>query len=384
MGHFVPEVLVQEVNRGLFKQLEDQKYALDQAAIVAATDAKGCITYVNDKFCEVSGYSRDELLGQTHRIINSTHHSKSFFIDLWRTISQGQVWRGEVCNRRKNGEFYWVNTTIVPFLGDDGKPVQYLSIRHEITDLKLAQQTITDQQEKLVAASRLSAIGEMAAAITHEINNPLGVILGRVEMLKSILTEGDFEVHDLLRIADTIEVTGQRIAKIVRSMKTMAHHSQENEPTARIHLQTLIDDALDLCHYRFQNHGIRVKKPLVDKEAMIDGSSHQVVQVLVNLLNNSFDAIQGLPDKWISMEVLEKPEHFELSITDCGKGIPKEVQKKMFNPFFSTKAVQYGTGLGLSISQGILRQSGGGLEYDSQSPNTRFVISLPKRKRPLP
>jgi PAS domain S-box-containing protein len=368
------------LTQSLIKKLEDQKYALDQAAIVASTDAKGVITYVNDKFCEVTGYSREELLGKTHKIINSGQHPKGFFVELWKTISQGHVWRGEVCNRKKNGQLYWVYTTIVPFLDDSRKPVQYLSIRYEITDLKLAQQTILDQQEKLVAASRLSAIGEMAAAITHEINNPLGVILGRIEMLKSILKEGNFETDDLLRIADTIEATGLRIAKIVRSMKTMAHHDHEQEPTARVPLQTVVDDAVDLCHYRFQNHGIRLTKPQLEASVTVECRSHEIVQVIVNLMNNSFDAIQQLADKWVRIETWDRGDHIDISVTDSGRGIEKAVQQKMFGPFFSTKNVQYGTGLGLSISQGILRQNGGTLEYDSQSPHTRFVISIPKKR----
>jgi PAS domain S-box-containing protein len=372
------------MNEELLKQLSDQKYALDQAAIVAATDARGNITYVNDKFCEVSGYSREELLGKTHRIVNSGYHPKSFFVDLWRTISAGKVWKGEVCNKKKNGDHYWVNTTIVPFLGGDGKPVQFLSIRYEITELKEAKQIIMKQQEKLVAASRLSAIGEMAAAITHEINNPLGVILGRVEMLKSMIEDGSFEVHDLIRIADTIEITGQRIAKIVRSMKTMAHH-QETEPTQRVDIASIIDDSMDLCLHRFQNHGIQIKRPLIKEPAFVDCRSHQIVQVLVNLLNNAFDAIVQLPEKWVQVEVIDRGEVIELSVTDSGRGIPSEVQQKMFNPFYSTKGVQYGTGLGLSISQSILRQNGGFLEYDSQSPHTRFMMQIPKwQKRSSP
>ncbi|MEZ0391769.1 MAG: ATP-binding protein [Pseudobdellovibrionaceae bacterium] len=369
-----------EVNQELLKQLSDQKYALDQAAIVAATDAKGVITYVNDKFCEISGYRRDELIGQTHRIINSGFHSKSFFIDLWKTIVKGHVWRGEVCNRRKNGEAYWVNTTIVPFLDVEGKPEQYLSIRYDITELKRAQQTITSQQEKLVAASRLSAIGEMAAAITHEINNPLGVILGRVEMLKSILQEGKSETTELLRIADTIEVTGQRIAKIVRSMKTMAHH-QESEPTQRTSVLELVNDSMDLCTLRFQKNGIGIRCKGLEKNLYVDCRSHEIVQVIVNLLNNSFDAILNLKDKWIEIEAKDQAENIEIAITDSGHGIPEEVRKKMFNPFFSTKAVQYGTGIGLSISQSILQQNGGALEYDSQSSHTRFRLLIPKKQK---
>lgn len=367
------------LTQSLIKKLEDQKYALDQAAIVAATDENGIITYINDKFCEVSGYNREELLGKTHKVINSGYHPKSFFTHLWKTITQGQVWHGEVCNRRKNGETYWVYTTIVPFFDEHHKINQYLSIRYEITDLKMAQQTILDQQEKLVAASRLSAIGEMAAAITHEINNPLGVVLGRVEMLKSMINEGVTDREELLKVADTIEVTGQRIAKIVRSMKTMAHHNQEAEPAGRISVHSLINDAVDLCNFRFENHGVLLKKPVVDEKLTVECRSHQIVQVLVNLLNNSFDAIQSQKTKWVAIEVQERAEAIDIAVVDSGSGVSEETQKKMFNPFFSTKSVQYGTGLGLSISQGILRQNGGTLEYDNRSPNTRFVVTIPKK-----
>lgn len=367
------------LTQSLIKKLEDQKYALDQAAIVASTDAKGIITYVNDKFCEVSGYNREELLGKTHRIVNSGSHPKDFFVDLWQTIASGKVWRGEVCNRKKNGDLYWVYTTIVPFFGDDGKINQYLSIRYEITDLKKAEQTILEQQEKLVATSRLSAIGEMAAAITHEINNPLGVILGRVEMLKSMLSDAVLDKEELLKVADTIEVTGQRIAKIVRSMKTMAHHTQEQELSSKVAVSSLIEDALDLCQHRFKNYGVDLKQPFVDPSLIIDCRSHQIVQVLVNLLNNSFDAVQQLSQKWVKIEVQEREHNIDIIITDSGSGIPDEVQNKMFNPFFSTKSVQYGTGLGLSISVSILHKNGGSLEYDRKSPHTRFVIQLPKK-----
>src|SRR5712692_2347896 len=203
----------QALERSL-KELADIKFALDQSTIVAITDQRGIINYVNDEFCRISKYSREELLGQDHRIINSSYHPKEFIRNLWTTIGSGRVWKGELRNRAKDGSIYWVDTTIVPFLNSEGKPYQYVAIRHDITQRKLAEEQVLQQAAELQRAAQLSFVGELAAGLAHEIKNPLAGIQGAVDILIRRRETNDPERETLEGIRQSVE----RIDGTVRAL----------------------------------------------------------------------------------------------------------------------------------------------------------------------
>jgi PAS domain S-box-containing protein len=159
------------------KELADIKFALDISSIVAITDQKGKIIYANDQFCRISKYSREELLGQDHRIINSGYHPKEFIRDLWRTIACGKAWKGEICNRAKDGSIYWVDTTIVPFLNDKGKPYQYVSIRNEVTQRKKMEEQIKALPQRIIQAQEREC-----DRIARDLHDDLGQSLATLKM----------------------------------------------------------------------------------------------------------------------------------------------------------------------------------------------------------
>jgi len=340
------------------RELEDFRYALDQSAIVATTDVTGAIRYVNDKFCEISGYSREELLGQDHRLINSGHHPQSFIRELWRTIASGQVWRGELRNRAKDGTFYWVDTTIVPFLDDRRKPHQYVAIRYDISARKLAEQQLVDQ-------ASLMRLGEMAAVVAHEVRNPLAGLRGALQILSQRPGHDHADRAVILEMIRRLDGLNERVTDMLR-------YAKPNMPQlSRVPLRTLLEGTAALLHRDASLASVQVIVEGADVAAF--GDVELLREVFLNLLLN---AAQSMDGRGVVRVTLERGAMAMVRVHDQGSGIAADLQSRIFEPFFTTKRA--GTGLGLAIVRRFLELQHGTVTFESSTPSgTTVLVALP-------
>lgn len=339
-------------------RLEEIRYALDQAAIVATTDQRGVITYVNDKFCDISKYSRDELLGQDHRLINSGYHSKEFIRNLWRTIAQGGVWRGEIRNRAKDGSFYWVDTTIVPLLNPQGKPRQYLAIRSDITQRKLAEQQLADQ-------AALAQLGQLAAVVAHEVRNPLAGVKGSLQILRSRAgaEPQDRQIFDAM-IA-RLDVLNTKVEDIMRFARPRTPQIES------VDVRPVLLEAIASARAACGEGATPVHAP--DLSVTVRADREMLAAMLLNVLMNACQS--GTRDP-VEIALFADGSTCSIEIADRGIGMSAEDSERVFDAFHTTK--KSGTGLGLAIVRRFATLQGGSIKLQPREGGGAIArITLP-------
>ncbi len=362
------------------RELANQKFALDQHAIVSVTDADGVIVYANDRFCSISGYTREELLGKNHRVVKSGLHPDTFFGELWSSISAGRVWKGEICNLSNNGGLYWVDATIIPLLGAKGTPEQYIAIRTEITAHKNDKAALQQAKEAAEAANR--AKSDFLANMSHEIRTPMNGVIGMTEL--ALDTPLNDEQRDYLNI---IRASGESLLALLNDIldfskieagKLIVEHIQFDLPELlRVTQRTL--------EMRAQEKGLKLLGDISRSLPLqVCGDPNRLRQILINLLANAIKFTDAGSVTLRAYEVSRRGEtiDIEFSVIDTGIGISADKQGLIFDAFSqedsSTTRRYGGSGLGLSICRCLVELLDGDIRVESTpGMGSNFVFRLP-------
>lgn len=355
-----------------------QSAALEAAAnAIYITDHHGTIQWINRAFADVTGYTADESIGRNPRdLVRSGEHDEAFYANLWATILDGRVWRGEIINRRKDRSLCTEDTTITPVRNEQGEIVHFIAIMQDVTDRKRLEQ-------QLLRTQRLESVGRLASGIAHDLNNILAPMLLGAPILRECTRD-----PGVLDIVNAIESSAERGAAIIRQLLTFGRGMDTRR--VPIQLQSLVREMMRIIVETFPKN-IVARQSIPADLPLVEADATQVHQVLLNLCVNARDAMPqgGLLNLSLAMTTVDAAmaeanagahpgDHVVLCVADSGTGIAPDLMDKIFDPFFTTKGVGEGTGLGLSTVLGIVRSHKGFIRVDSQpGKGTAFSIYLP-------
>jgi PAS domain S-box-containing protein len=382
------------------EDVADQKFALDQHAIVAITDVQGTITYVNDKFCAISQYSKDELIGQNHRILNSGHHPKEFFQEMYHSIANGKVWHGEIKNRAKDGSIYWVGTTIVPFMSAEGKPRQYVAIRADITERKRADEEIqrlnsemesrnknleaqavelqtardelevrvNQRTEELAGANQVLErsnieLQQFAYVASHDLQSPLRSISGFVQLLKlEYESKLDEQASDWIR--RTVQAIEQ-MQTLIRDVLAYSRVDSRSRPFAPTPFLDVFNDAVALLESSIHDAGGKVD---CGELPVVMGDRSQLAQLMQNLIGNGLK-YHGDQPPHVHVSAERDGNQWTFSVRDNGIGIEPKHHERIFEIFkrLHDQTEYPGTGIGLAVCRRVVTRHGGKIWLESEA-----------------
>lgn len=357
---------LQRINR----RLNDYKRGVDASAIISITDLAGVIYYVNDAFITMSGYNREELIGSSHNIIRHPDMPKEVFEDLWATIKQGKIWQGNVKNRAKNGHSYYVFTTIVPIVDEQGDVIEYLAIRYDITEL-------VETRDQAIAAEK--AKDDFLSAMSHELRTPLNAIIGfsQVLLLKGGLPESTMSA------IEKINLSGNHLLRLVNTILDFSKLKSgkfDFTPTA-IPVQQLFEEVHAIVEPLAHDKEITLQV-LSDPKAVIFGDYQMIKQSLINIISNGIKFSPNETTLTLAYAYDNETSNHILKVCDEGIGISQEDLEKLFQPFVqvrSSDAVK-GSGLGLSIVKRMIEEYHNGriTVQSEEGKGSCFSIILPE------
>jgi PAS domain S-box-containing protein len=379
-GQLVAIVNSRDITRR--KEAEDQlrllRRAVEQSpSSIVITDAAGAIEYANPRFCQVSGYALEEVIGRNPRFLQSGLTTAAEYQRLWATITAGREWRGELLNRKKDGQTFWEAISISPVTDEHGTITHYVGIKEDVTSRRRADEEMRRQRELLYQSEKLAAMGQLLAGVAHELNNPLAVVLGRAALLRDRTQE-----PHATRQASIILQAAERCARIVRNFLALAR--QRPPEWQRVQPNDVIREAVELLGYPLRVDDIVVTLDLDPEMPVLLADPHQLHQAVVNLVSNAHQAMREVPAASRRLTLTSRadagPDRMSIEVADTGPGIPPGLVGRIFEPFFTTKPPGQGTGLGLSLCQGIVESHGGTIGLVSRpGAGAVFRIELPCR-----